>query len=97
MDEAIFNYNSAKDSACDHTSFANHFLLPPEVNPLSNSDENFKNTVSFDNILCFVYDENIASDVDFDSGITLQNDVFIKVLDINRERSNNSTSSEKIV
>ena len=54
-----------------------------------------KKTVSFDDIVHFIDDENIVTYKDFDCGITFYHETPTKIREINRERNNISRSCEK--
>ena len=54
-----------------------------------------KKTVSFDDVVHFIDEENIVTYVDFDCGITFLPETPTKIRQINRERNYNSRSCEK--
>ena len=56
---------------------------------------NFNQTVSYDNMVYFIDDENIVTYVDFDCGTTFYPETPTKVRQINRERKYISRSCEK--
>ena len=64
------SYSKTKVSPYDPTKLAFHFMLRPEYDPISNCGQNFKKTVSFDDIVHFIDEEDIVTYEDFDCGIT---------------------------
>ena len=79
----------------DPTKPAIHSILRPEDDPVTNFGKNFKQSVSFDDIVHSTYEENIVAYVDFDCGITFCPETPSKIRQINRERNYNSRSSKK--
>ena len=77
--------NYKKASPHDPTKLAIHFILRPEDDFISNCGQNFKKTVSFDDIVHFIDEESIVTDVDFDCGITLYPGTHTKIKQINWE------------
>ena len=67
----------------------------PEDDLISNCGPNIKKTVSFDDVVHFIDEENIVTYVDFDCGITFLPETPKKVRHINRERNYISGSCEK--
>ena len=65
------SYKKTQVSPHDPTKLAIHSILRPEEDLISNCGQTFKKTVSFDDIVPFIHEENIVTDVDFDCGITL--------------------------
>ena len=63
------SYNKTQISPYDPTKLEIHSILRPEDDLISYCGQNFKKTVSFDDIVHFI-DENIVTYVDFDCGIT---------------------------
>ena len=66
----MYNYNKTQVSPCYPTKLAIHSNLQPEDDPKLNCGQNFKMTVSFDDIVQFIDEENIVTYVDFDCGFT---------------------------
>ena len=89
------NYNKTHVSRYDPTKLAIYSILRPEDDLLSNFGQNFKKTVSFDDMVHFIDQQNIVTYVDFDCGITFYPETPKKIKQINRERNNVSRSSEK--
>ena len=73
-------------SPYDPTKLAIHSILRPEDDLISKCGQNFRKTVSFDDIAHFIDEENIVTKVDFDCGITFNPETPTKVTQINRER-----------
>ena len=69
--------------------------MRPEDALISNFDPNVKNTVSFDDVVHFIDEENIVTYVDFDCDITFLPETPTKFGQINRERNYISRSCEK--
>ena len=70
-------------------------FLRPEDDLLSICGRNFKKTVSFDDIVHFIDEEDIAIYEGFDCDITFYHETRTKIREINRERNYNSRSYEK--
>ena len=66
----MYNYNKSVISLYDPTKLAIHSILRPEDDLISNCGPNLKKTVSFDDVVHFIDEENMVTYVDFDSGIT---------------------------
>ena len=66
----MYNYNKSGLSPYDPTKLAFHSILRPEDDLISNCGPNVEKTVSFDDVVHFIDDENIVTYVDFDCGIT---------------------------
>ena len=66
----MYNYNKSVLSTYDSTKLAIHTILRPEDVLISNCCPNLKKTVSFDDVVHFIDEENMVTDVDFDCGIT---------------------------
>ena len=64
------NYNKSVLSPYDPIKLANHSILRPEDDLISNCGPNLKKTVSFDDVVHFIDKENMVTYVDFDYGIT---------------------------
>ena len=62
---------------------------------ISNCGQNFRKTVSLDDIVHFIDDEDIVTNEEFDCGITFYPETPTKTREINRERNYNSRSCEK--
>ena len=90
-------YNCSKSvlSPYDPTKLAIHSILRPEDDPISNCGPNVKKTVSFDDVVHFIDEENIVTYVDFDCGITFLPETPTKIRQNNRERNYTSRSCEK--
>ena len=89
LQETMCSYNKNQISPYDPTKLANHSTLRLEDNLLSNCGHSFKKTVSFDDVVHFIDEENIVSYVDFDCGITFYPETPTKIRQINRERNYN--------
>ena len=70
-------------------------ICGPEDNLISNCGPNIKMTLSFDDVVQFIDDENMVTYVDFDCGFTFFPETPTKNRQINRERNYNFTSLEK--
>ena len=70
LQETMYNYNKSGLSPYHPTKLAIHSILRPEDNPISNCGPNVKNTVSFDDVVHSIDEENIVTYVDFGCGIT---------------------------
>ena len=91
----MYNYNKSRLSPCDPTKLAILSILRPEDDLISNCGPNVKKTVSCDDIVHFIDEENIVTYVDFDCGITFLPETPTKIRQINRERNYISRSCEK--
>ena len=91
----MYNYNKSVLSPYDPTKLAIHSSLRPEDDTISNCGPNSKKTVSFDDVVHFIGEENIVTYVDFDCGITFLPETPTKIRQINRERNYISRSCEK--
>ena len=67
----MYNYNKSGLSPYDPTKLAIHSVLRLEDDPITNCGPNVKKTVSFDDVVHFIDEENIVTFVDFDCGITV--------------------------
>ena len=90
-----YNYNKSELSPYDPTKLAIHSILRPEDDLISNFGPNVKKTVSFDDVVHFIDEENIVTYVDFDCGITFFPETPTKIKQINREQNYISRSCEK--
>ena len=89
------SYNKNQICPYDPTKLAIHSILRPEDDLISNCGQNFKRTVSFDEIVHFIDEENIVTYEDLDCGITFCPEAPTKIRQINRERNCISRSCEK--
>ena len=64
------SYNKIQVSPYDPTNLAIHSILRPEDDLISKCGQSFGNTVSFDDIVHFIDEEDIITYEDFDCGIT---------------------------
>ena len=64
------SYNKTQASPYDPTKLAIHSILRPEDDLISNCGPNVKKIASFDDVVHFIDEENMVTDVDFDCGIT---------------------------
>ena len=83
----MYNCNKSGISPYDPTKLAIHSILRPEDDLISNCGPNVKKTVSFDDFVHFIEEENIVTNVDFDCGITSVPETTTKVRQIKRERN----------
>ena len=79
------NYNKTKVFPCDYTELPNHSILRATDDLVSNCDQNFETTISFDDIVHLIDKENIATYLDFDCGITFRPEAPTKVRQNNCE------------
>ena len=89
------SYNKSQVCPYDPIKLAIHSVLRPEDDLISNCGQKFKKTVSFDDILHFIDEENIVTSEDFDCGVTFYPEALTKIRQINRERNYVSRSCEK--
>ena len=89
------SYNKTQVSPHDPTKLAIHSILRPEDHFISNCGQNFRKTVSVDDIVHFIDEEHIVTYEDFDCGITFYPETPIKIREINRERNYLSRFFEK--
>ena len=89
------NCNKSGLSPCDPTKLAIYSNLRPEDDLISNCGPNVRKTVSFDDVVHFIDEENVVTYINFDSGITFLPETPTKIRLINRERKYISKSSEK--
>ena len=90
----MYNYKKSGPSVYDPTKLAIHSNLRPEDDLISNFGPNVKKTVSFDDVVHFIDEENIVTYVDFDFGITSLPETPTKIRQINRKRNYISRSCE---
>ena len=64
------SYNKTQVSPYDPTKLAIYSILRPEDDLISNCGQNFRETVSLDDIVHFIDEEDIVTFEDFDCGIT---------------------------
>ena len=83
----MYIYNKSVLSPCDPTNLAIHTILRPEDDLVSKCGPNVKKTVSFDDVVHFIDEENMVSYLDFDCGITFFPETPTKIRQINRERN----------
>ena len=91
----MYNYNTSVPSPYDPTKLVIHSLLRPEDDLISNCGPNVKKTVSFDDVVHFIDEEDIVTYVDFDCGVTFLPKTPTEIRQINRERNYSSRSCEK--
>ena len=91
----MYNYNKSVLSPYVPTKVAVHSILRPEDDLISNCGPNLKKTVSFDDVVHFIDEQNMVTYVDFDCGITFFPETPTKIRQINRERKYISRSCEK--
>ena len=95
LQEAMCSYNKTQVSLYDPTKLAIYSILRPEDDLISNCGQNFKKTVSSDDIVHFIDEEDIVDYEDFDCAITFYPETPTKIRQINRERNYISRSCEK--
>ena len=91
----MYNYNKSGLSPYDPTKLAIHSILRPEDDLISNCGPNVEKSVSFDDVVHFIDEENMVTYVDFDCGITFFPKTTTKISQINQERNYISKSCEK--
>ncbi len=91
----MYNYNKSGLSPYDPTKLSIHSILRPEDDLISNCGPNVKKTVSFDDVVHFIDEENIVTYVDFDCSITFLPETPTKIRQITRERNYISRFCEK--
>ena len=89
------SYNKTQVSHYDPKKLAIHSILRPKDDLMSNCGQNIKKTVSFDDIVHFIDEEDIVTCEDFDCGFTFHPETPTKIRQINRERNYISRSCEK--
>ena len=95
LHESMYKYNKNQDSPYDPTKLAIHSILSPKADPKSNCAHISKKTVSFDDIVNFIVEENILPYVDFDCGIIFNPETPTKIREINRTPNYISIFCEK--
>ena len=83
----MYNYNKSVISPYDLTKLAIHSILRPEDDLISICGPNLKKTVTFDEIVHFIDEENMVTHVVFDCGITFFPETPTKIRQIKRERN----------
>ena len=91
----MYNYNKSGLSPYNPTKLAILSILRPEDDLISNCGPNVRKTVSFDDVVHFIDEENIVTYINFDCGITFLPETPTKIRQINRERKYISRSCEK--
>ena len=91
----MYNYNKSVLSTYDPTKLATHSILRPEADLKSNCGPKVKKTVSFDDVVHFIDEENMVTYVDFDCGITFFPETPTKIRQIKRKRNYISRSCKK--
>ena len=89
------NNNKYVLSPYDPAKLETHSVLRREDDLISNCDPNNKKTLSLDDVVHFIDEENMVTYVDFDCGITFLPQTPTKIRQINRERNHISRSCEK--
>ena len=95
MQETIHNNNKSVLFAYDPTKLAIYSILRPEDDFVSNCGPNVKNSVSFDDVVHFIDEENMVTYVDFECGIRFVPETPTKIRQINREGNYISRSCDK--
>ena len=95
LQAAMCSYNKTQFSPYEPTKLAIHSILRPEDDLISNFGPSVKKTVSFDDVVHFIDEENMVTYVDFDCGITFFPENPTKLRQINREQNYISRSCEK--
>ena len=91
----MYNYNKSGLSPYDPTKLAIHSILRLKDDLISNCGPNVNKTVSFDDVVHFIDQENIVTYADLDCGITFLPETPTKIKQMNRERNYISRSCEK--
>ena len=89
------SYNKTQVSAYDPAKLAIVSVLRSEDDLISKSGQNFKKTVSFDDNVHFINEEDNVTYEDFDCGFTFNPETPTKNRQTNRERNYISRSYEK--
>ena len=89
------SYNKTQVSPHDPTKLTIHSILRPADDLISNCRQTFKKTVSFDDVVHFIDEENIVTYVDFGCGFTFYPEISTKMRQIKREQNYLSRSCEK--
>ena len=88
------SYNKTRVSPYDPTNLAILSVLRREDDLISNCAQNFRNTVSFDDIVHLIDEEDIVTYEDFDCEITFHTETLKKIREINRKRNYIARSCE---
>ena len=91
----MYNYKKSGPSPYDPTKLAIHSILRPEDDLISKCGPNVRKTVSFDDVVHFIDEENIVTYINFDCGVFFLPETPTKIRQINRERKYISRSCEK--
>ena len=91
----MYNYNKSVLSAYDPTKLAYHSIFRLKDDLISNSGPDLKKTVSFDDVVHFIDEENMVPYVDFDCGITFFPENPTRFRQINRGKNYISRCCEK--
>ena len=91
----MYNYNKSGLFPYDPTKLEIQSILRPEDDVIPTCRPNVKKTVSFDDVVHFIDEENIVTYVDFDCGFTFLPKTPTKIRQINRERNYISRSFGK--
>ena len=94
LQETMYNYNKSVLSPYDPTKLAIYSILRPEDDLISNCGSKVKKTVSLDDVVHFIDEENMVTYVDFDCGLTFFPETPTKIRQITRERNYLSKSCE---
>ena len=94
MHVALFNTRQPKTLFLTHGAFNLHFFRCLEVNPICNCGVIFKKTISFDDMVHFINDDNAVTYVVFDCCTTLYPEATVNVQNIKWERMKLSRSCE---
>ena len=78
LHESMYSYNKTQHFSYDPKKLAFNSISRPEVDLISCCVHNFKKTVSFDDMVHFVEEENIVNYVFFDCGATFYPQAFCK-------------------
>ena len=89
------SYNKTQISTYDPKKLASNSLLRPKDDPKYKRGQNFKKTVSFDDIVYLSDEENIVTYEEFDCGVTFYPNAPTIFRQINRERNYISRSCEE--
>ena len=79
----MYNYIKSVLSPYHPTKLANHSIVRPKDDLKSNFGPNVKKTVSFDDVVHFIDEENMVTYVDFDRGIKFLPETPTKLRQIN--------------
>ena len=92
----MWSYNKTQASPYDPTKLAIHSILRPEDDLISNCGPNVKKTVSFDDVVHFIDEENMVTYVDFDCGITFFPETPTKLQKSDRAAENGITFPDPV-